>query len=642
MKYDAFEFEMPWRPNYEAYFVGIWLSGAVCYAIMGIYRLFPTGLMTWMTLLCVFFSITQLAPAIRLYYLHKRLAGHQTEFIQLQELQKICNDPKYKNMLWLGKGFQWGSREIQSLMQLGQHDEKDLVALVLREWKKRTFFKEWKKSGYKKPIEAYKKTKEIGVALAEDMGQPWIHGVGEKEVDQWQKIEHANGHSLLFGTTGAGKTRFFDLMISQAIMRGETVVIIDPKGDKDLEENARNACETLGRSDDFCYFHLGHPEKSIHLDPLTNWSNEEEIASRVSALLPQDPGSAPFTGFSWQAMNTIAKALILCTKRPTLTTIKHYLESGVTEFVALTIMAWMRDVYGEEKADAEVERIRSITGSNPYDFTKRMVYFYRQNKGVNASPVVDSLLSMYEHNSEHFSKMLSSLLPTLSKLTSGHLGQLLSRPDLKNDSTVTYSDFATLTKQHAVVYVGLDTMTSAEVGAAVGSMMLADLTAVAGDRYKFDQKNNGPVNIFIDEANEVANIPLIQLLNKSRGAGFRIFLATQTYSDFVARLGTKDYANQVLGNLNNLYAMRSNDPATQEFIISRMAKTKIKEIQRDQGGSTHSQEPIITGNTLRESLKMTEVDLFPSYYLGKLPGLEYIGVISGGYVVKGRIPILTR
>ena len=41
-------------------------------------------------------------------------------------------------------------------------------------------------------------------------------------------------------------------------------------------------------------------------------------------------------------------------------------------------------------------------------------------------------------------------------------------------------------------------------------------------------------------------------------------------------------------------------------------------------------------------LKEEEVDLFPPALLGQLPNLEYIANISGGKIIKGRIPILTE
>lgn len=76
-----------------------------------------------------------------------------------------------------------------------------------------------------------------------------------------QPLKHTEGHSLIVGTTGSGKTRMFDILISQAILRGEAVIIIDPKGDKEMRDNARRACEAMGSRKDSSHF-IQHSRKS--------------------------------------------------------------------------------------------------------------------------------------------------------------------------------------------------------------------------------------------------------------------------------------------------------------------------------------------------------------------------------------------
>ncbi|NEL74637.1 MAG: type IV secretion system DNA-binding domain-containing protein, partial [Xanthomonas perforans] len=67
------------------------------------------------------------------------------------------------------------------------------------------------------------------------MGQPWIHGIGMmKEGPIFLPLDHTAGHILLIGTTRAGKSRTLDSIIAQAVDRGESVIIWDPKGDRGL------------------------------------------------------------------------------------------------------------------------------------------------------------------------------------------------------------------------------------------------------------------------------------------------------------------------------------------------------------------------------------------------------------------------
>ena len=664
MQYDPFEYEMPWRPNYELRCALVWFATALIYLFWAAIGFFSAGVMLWFAAIMLAFGFYYLRPGLLLWEKQGRLVGAPPSFITLKAFRELLGDPAHRNDLWIGEGFEWSVSEIQALTQLNARDEKELITMAVADRKRRIALDLIKrKDTWLHPKQALKHYALKVAEAKREMGSPWIHGVGEDNVNQWMPLNHADGHTLIFGTTGAGKTRFFDLLISQAILRGEPVIIIDPKGDEGMEKNAREACKALNREDAFVYFHIGHPEKSVHLNPLSNWASADEIASRISALLPQDSGSAPFTGFSWLAVNTIAQALILCNISPTLTGLKQYLEGNMEQLVVKTMTAWFKQQMGQEKADRVM---RQVLGHIPATSSKgvaALIDFYRVKMTDKQSDVINSLLSMYEHDSAHFSKMITSLMPIIHQVATSHLKELLSPSEEAQSDKVLFRDMQELIANRCVVYIGLDTMSNASVGAAVGSLILADLTAVAGSGYKFGKSqvpspgnavedfresrlpkfdHSTHVNVFVDEANEVANNPFIQLLNKGRGANFRLFVATQTFSDFVTRLGSRDKAFQVFGNLNNLSALRSIDPETQKFICGRMPKTKIKEVQRDQGQNTLINQPILTGDSFRESLKSVEVELVPSAYLGKLPNLEFWGVISGGHVIKGRVPILLR
>lgn len=147
----------------------------------------------------------------------------------------------------------------------------------------------------------------------------------------------------------------------------------------------------------------------------------------------------------------------------------------------------------------------------------------------------------------------------------------------------------------------------------------------------------------MDEAAEVVNKPLIQILNKARGAGFVTWLLTQTLPDFIARMGSEPEARQMLGNCNNLIALRTKDRQTQDFICETFGKTSITSVSISKGSGTTSDE---MGNEFRgnisESLQETEVDLFPPELLGMLPDLHYIASVAGGRLIKGRLPKITE
>ena len=154
--------------------------------------------------------------------------------------------------------------------------------------------------------------------------------------------------------------------------------------------------------------------------------------------------------------------------------------------------------------------------------------------------------------------------------------------------------------------------------------------------------NNTPVSIFVDEASETLCDPLIQMLNKARGAKMRLFLATQTFADFAAKLGSPDKATQVLGNVNNIFALRVTDTATQEYITDKMPKTRIKIMSHTLNQTTSTDTPLSHSGVQGQTLQEEEADLFQPAMLGQLPNLEYLANLSGGLILKGRIPILVE
>ncbi len=505
--------------------------------------------------------------------------------------------------MWLGSGFLWENRHAQRVFEILKRDWTSIVG---------------KESTVKKVVRKIQgKKKELPI------GQPWIHGVEPKEEKLMQPLKHTEGHSLIVGTTGSGKTRMFDILISQAILRGEAVIIIDPKGDKEMRDNARRACEAMGQPERFVSFHPAFPEESVRIDPLRNFTRVTEIASRLAALIPSEAGADPFKSFGWQALNNIAQGLVLTHDRPNLTKLRRFLEGGAAGLVIKAVQAYSERVKPDWEAEAVAYLEKAKNGSREKIAFALMKFYYDIIQPEHPNSDLEGLLSMFQHDQTHFSKMVANLLPIMNMLTSGELGPLLSpdSSDLSDERQIT--DSAKIINNAQVAYLGLDSLTDNMVGSAMGSIFLSDLTAVAGDRYNYGV-NNRPVNIFVDEAAEVINDPFIQLLNKGRGAKLRLFVATQTFADFAARLGSKDKALQVLGNINNTFALRIVDGETQEYIADNLPKTRLKYVMRTQGQNTDGKEPIMHGGNQGERLMEEEADLFPAQLLGDAsePGIH--------------------
>ena len=245
---------------------------------------------------------------------------------------------------------------------------------------------------------------------------------------------------------------------------------------------------------------------------------------------------------------------------------------------------------------------------------------------------MEGLLTQLEHDRTHFSKMIAGLLPILVMLTAGSMGPLLS-PTEDAEST----DMNLVINSDQVLYLGLDSLSDPMVGSTIGSLALADLASTAGEIY--NHRLPKPVNIFVDECAEVLNDQLIQILNKGRGAGINLYIATQTIADFKARMGDEAKALQVLANANHIVALRVLDTDTQEFISTKLPKSRFAYVMRTQATGTGDNAIKHNGN-IGERLMEEEGERFPTALLGELPDLEFLAVFAGGDIRKGRIPIL--
>lgn len=597
------KYEMPWRPNFEAYEAGVWVAGMLATSAVHFATDLPSPPFYLSLAVMAGFCLRRIPRALHLHRVKQGLSAQDVLIMGQDELiERMLVNP---DAMFLGDGYQWTQTEAQQVFELMKRDVTKLMP---------------------KPKEGF-------------MGAPWIHGISMQQ-DQPIKLQRSltSLHTLIVGTTGSGKTRLFDILISQAILRGEAVIILDPKGDKELADNARRACELAGAPERFKYFHPAFPENSIRISPTKNFGRPTEVASRIAALMKSEGGD-PFQAFANMALNNVIQGLLLCGTLPTLVELRRALEGGMAGLVIKAIKAYGETVLPDFESmstvylrNAKTEEVRA----------KALLQLYKTEIApVKPSSDLEGLLSMMEHDKAHFGKMIASLLPVLNMLTSGHMGPLLSPMDDPADERE-IADSGKIIAMQNVLYMGLDSLSDTMVGSAIGSIFLADLAAVAGERYNFeDKKNLKPVNIFVDEAAETVNDQLVQLLNKGRGAGMNLFVATQTIADFEARMGSPAKAKQVLGNTNHTIALRITDPDTQKFISEKIPPTYFKYVMRTQGNSTKD-DPHMHSLNVGERLMDEEGELFPSQLLGALPNLEFLAILAGGQVMKGKIPVLTE
>lgn len=600
-------YEFPWRPVYERISATGWGAGACASAALWATVTLPVAPFAVATTTSASMCALRIAQALRQHKRLGRIKNTQALSLTREDLARIHR--KSPDTVWLGQGFNWRNEHAQ-------------------------LAHEFRQSGLESSL---KKASDENDPYK--VGSFWIHGL-EKEKPIHAPLGILAGQTLIVGTTGAGKTRAFETLITQAVMRGEPVIVLDPKGDKDLCETMRKAYEFAGHPEKFVYFHPAHPNKSARIDPLHNWNRPTELASRVAAIIASEGSMDPFIAFSWNALNNIVNGLLAIDSRPNLVSLRQYIEGGVDSLVSEAIKRFLDD---NDPDWHNAIRTKLAKSSARGGETGVIVSYYKErthgpNPALEPSEGLDGLVGSYEHNREHFQKMIATLIPTMSMLTSGDMAGLLSPvPDPDDTRPITHMTKIINAGQGA--YIGLDSLADSTVASAIGSILMADLTAVAADRYNYGVSDVG-INVFLDEAAEIINQPTIMLLNKGRGGKFCLTIATQTFADFVARLGNEAKARQVLGNTNNLIVLRTIDAETQKYVEEQLDEVTLKTLTRDYRTGAGLSDPTAFDATYSESMSTETGALFAAAMLGKLPNMHYLARLTGGRIVKGRLPIM--
>jgi conjugal transfer pilus assembly protein TraD len=635
-------FEQLLRPVYEGHaavgwaFASIWMLGVALAFNAG-----KSGLAAC-ALLALLMSLLRFKSAWKLLRYKLALIGKPTELMQGSRLK--ASMPKLGENLWLGWGYRWEPRHAQRAYEIMK---RDLDAVYPPDW--------WIKFS-RSPIDP-RRTK----------GLPWIHGLDVGEGDVVLPFESLKGHCAVVATTGAIKTRLAALVIFQLAMRGDTVIIIDPKGDKDMREVARQAAILSGNPGRFLMLHPAFASQSVRLDLIKNWDRVSQVASRITMVL--DSGESDnFKEFCWMAVHRITNAMKYIGRRVSLATLKTSMESRVA-VEHLTVEA-LRKFFTEEcpqlldavereinAAQATQQRPQKGALETSSPELAAMYKVFQQSvpeseeqalkQGLKAKPEeLRGLIAILEANREWFSKMIVSITPMLTKLTTDDLRGLLSPDydDVNDERPI--MDMKRIIEGGHIFYMGTDTLADESVGKALAAMALADCSAVAAELYNHgtpDDDGQQPrrIHVFVDEAGDAACAPMLQQANKGRGAGFFLWAFFQTFSDLVDKLGTLPRAKKFMGNMNNLIVGATQDPDTMDQIIDKLGQTAITTTSESKGFGSKS-EDIGLEFTANNSTSISErpSEIFPRSLLPALPDLHYVGFFNRGELVKGRIPVL--
>ena len=640
----AHRFEQLLRPAYEARAALAWtLACAWTLAVALFFQAAQGGLLAC-ALLALAMAALRGRAAGRLLRYKRALCGPAAATLSVARLQAAM--PGLDGHLWLGWGYRWEPRHTQRAYEIMK---RDLAEVYPPRW--------------------WLRCTGSDIDPRHAKGLPWIHGLDMGEQDLTLPFEALKGHCAIIATTGAIKTRLAALVIFQLAARGDCVIVVDPKGDKDLRETCRLAALHSGDAGRFLMLHPAFASSSVRLDLVKNWDRVSQVASRITMVLDSQE-SDTFKEFCWMAVHRITNAMKYIGQRVSLHTLKTAMESrmAVEHLTHLALQKFFREECPQlaETLERQVNAMTAAVAARPsrnaievsLPELAAMVKVFQESvpeheaqaraQGLPAKPEeLRGLIAILEANREWFGKMIVSITPMLTKLTTDDLRGLLS-PDYEDiDDPRPIMDMKRIVAGSHVLYIGTDTLADHSVGRAISTMALADASAVAAEIYNHGTSSDQGeeprrVHVVIDEWGDAVCDPLIQQANKGRGAGFFIWALGQTFSDLVDQFGGNTArAKRFIGNMNNLIVGATHDPDTIDLVMDKLGETSIT-VRGQSVGIGSKTEDLGLEFSANAGTSLAEKDraLFPRSLLPSLPDLHYIGFFNRGELVKGRIPVL--
>ncbi len=525
---------------------------------------------------------------------------------------------KEKREIYIGDGFEWEATHAQRAYQIldMSSDLREMeIPFALKPYVKRH----------------QKSTNSLG-------GKTWIHAIGDDK-KQIVNEETFFGHTFISGAVGSGKTTLLRLLATGFLHLGHSIIIIDPKDDKDLKEGIKNEMKAMGTFHKFHEFCPARPSESCSIDILKNFASPAEIPTRIASLLKSGKtGADSFIDFGWQVISQITDGMIYCSEAPRLTEIYRYMRTGKGELLKKVLSVFYEKKFGKHWKEEELDKMVAMADT---PVNGMLAYYSEKIPSTDKVVAVDDVIQFVTHNPEHAQKMLASVFPLFKVLCTNPLDKLLS-PDRQKDDTSKIIDNKRLVMDGGVLYCALNSMNDPKTAGHLAKLLLADISSCLGDRYNYGDGKERRLSILVDEVHAAVagNDALLNNLAQGRAAKAQFVLSTQTIPDLVAMTDAAT-AERYLGLCNNYISMKVTDKQTQEYVSAQFNQTNIQTVGIQysiQSGTSEALTEFSGG--YKENITKAREDMFPPGLLADLPKLQYVARLSNGQKLKCKLPII--
>lgn len=556
--------------------------------------------------------------------------------------------PVSEKWLFVGRGFRWFPHHTQRLQQIKQIKNERFMQRGKLYQSVRHFCQKYEgiflTRWFNKPLRLnpFRPDPPVG-------GSPFLHGLGEEDRPIYIPQEVRVGHTFVVGTTRVGKTRLASILINQDIRNGDAVIVVDPKGDFELMHDMMLACKAANRLDDFRIVHLGFPEVSAKYNPLKNYDQVSEIATRITDAIPAEGEGKQFAAFAWKYVNIVSTCLAEMNEAINYSSIAFYisrLDQLLMVYADKIMPNYCTDYHHqiegimqayEEKANRKNKSVSPKSRAAAVAQFIKSFIAERIHTGNTKELQSSMLVELYDAtllDKQYYDKIIASVGPVLSEINQSNAASIFS--SASNNEI----ELMSVIKEKKVIYLGLDSLTNPNIAQAVGKAFLSDLVSTAGKIYKQNDAKYR-LNLHCDELSEIIQDSFIKILNKAGGAGFQITAYAQTIQDMEVSLGSKAKAGMTEGNFNTLIMLRVKNEETANLLIKVLPQVEvINHTQVSMVNDTpHGNDGVYFNTTNEDRVKTTAVSMIEVSDIVSLPKGQAFVLVNGGEIYKIRIPL---
>jgi hypothetical protein len=353
---------------------------------------------------------------------------------------------------------------------------------------------------------------------------------GNKKMKFYLGYDELTKHTALVGTTGSGKTTTIYNFVRYAMLKRQAMIIIDGKGDNGLVSRIELMTQDLNR---MFYLFSTKDNRSLGYNPLSN-GNATELTDKIMSLT--DWSEEHYKLNAQRFLQLLFKVFALKSKEPNLINVVRYCNRSRLE-----------DLLKSETSNAVPI---SITGGavNLGSLGQAPLEIPEEIKGI--------LRSLEDIDK----RAIGGLASRLGVIAEGDLGELLKeRPTGLLELTEAID-------RKGVVVFSLDSLSYPEQARLLGRLVISDIKSQISLHGR--QRPGQRVSLIFDEFNVFVSSSVVDLVNKSRAAGFEALLAFQSLADIDRLDHGKDIRRQIIQNCNTLIVQRQNDPSDAEELAN--------------------------------------------------------------------------